>query len=139
MITIYIYTAKIISVSRTCYDRHDIFKRNFSETIHKGGGFFKFNGTKEEFIHKVVKPEYLDNPTGYILTCANNYRINNLNKSQWHVEANENSYINGLKLNDEFINFLNKKYKIGKTYLSYGQEGAGIFIIEDNDFPVLDF
>ena len=81
----------------------------------------------------------MDNPTGYILTCANNYRINNLNKSQWHVEANENSYINGLKLNDEFINFLNKKYKIGKTYLSHGQEGAGIFIIEDNDFPVLDF
>ena len=81
MITIYIYTAKLISVSRTCYDRHDIFKRNFSETIHKGGGFFKFNGTKEEFIRKVVKPEYLDNPTGYILTCENNCRINNLNKA----------------------------------------------------------
>ena len=46
MITIYIYTAKIISVSRTCYDRSFVFKRNFSETIHKGGGFFKFNGTK---------------------------------------------------------------------------------------------
>ena len=58
MITIYIYTAKIISVSRTCYDRHDIFKRNFSETIHKGGGFFKFNGTKEEFIRKVVNSSF---------------------------------------------------------------------------------
>lgn len=29
MITIYIYTAKLTSVSRTCYDRGYIFKRSF--------------------------------------------------------------------------------------------------------------
>ena len=139
MITIYIYTAKTYNSTTRYMKRGDLHEAPVSVTSHKGGGIFKFNGTREEFINKVVQNKYLGNPTGYSIQISNWTTLNLIGGSPLHTPANENSYINGLKLNDEFINFLNKKYKIGKTYLSYGQEGAGIFIIEDNDFPVLDF
>lgn len=142
MITVYIYTSKTYSSTTTYMDRGDLHEAPVSVTSHKGGGIFKFNGTKEEFINKAVKDEFKSNPFGYGGVPGVYYYYNDneyLNASQFHVEENRNSFIHGRKLNKEFIDFLKKEYGIGKTYLSYGQNGPGIFIIEDNDFPVLNF
>ena len=54
MITIYIYTAKTYNSTTTYMKRGDLHEAPVSVTSHKGGGIFKFNGTREEFINKVV-------------------------------------------------------------------------------------
>lgn len=139
MITIYIYTSKTYSSTTTYMDRGDLHQAPVSVTAHKGGGIFKFNGTREEFINKVVQNKYLTKPTGYSLELPNGTTLNLFSRSPLHTPSNESNFISGLKLNDEFINYLKDKFGIPKTYLSYGQNGAGIFIIEEDAYPTLDF
>lgn len=139
MITIYIYTSKTYSSTTTYMKSNDLHQAPVSITSHKGGGIFKFNGTRKEFINKVVQTKYLANPTGYSLKLPNGTTLDLFGGSPLHTPSNESNFISGLKLNDEFINYLKDKFSIPKTYLSYGQNGAGIFIIEDDAYPTLDF
>ena len=119
--------------------RGDLHEAPVSVTSHKGGGIFKFNGTREEFINKVVKNKYLVNPTGYSMKISNWTTLNLIGGSPLHTPVNERNFISGLKLKNEFINYLKDKFSIPKTYLSYGENGAGVFIIEDDAYPTLDF
>lgn len=140
MITILIYTSKTYNTTSTFMERGDLRTAPSAKTAHKGGGWFKFAGTKEEFIKKVVAedvPEsgifgYAPNPK-----YASSYSY--LNASSLHTADMENSFISGNRLKNEFVEFLKTKYGIGKTYIANGDNGAGIFIIEDNDYEVLDF
>ena len=139
MITIYIYTAKTYNSTTRYMKRGDLHEAPVSVTSHKGGGIFKFNGTREEFINKVVQNKYLGNPTGYSMQISNWTTLNLIGGSPLHTPVNERNFISGLKLKNEFINYLKDKFGIPKTYLSYGENGAGIFIIEDDAYPTLDF
>lgn len=139
MITIYIYTAKTYNSTITYMKRGDLHEAPVSVTSHKGGGIFKFNGTREEFINKVVQNKYLVNPTGYSMQISNWTTLNLIGGSPLHTPANERNFISGLKLKNEFINYFKDKFGIPKTYLSYGENGAGVFIIEDDAYPTLDF
>lgn len=139
MITVYIYTSKTYNSTTTYMERGDLHEAPVSVTSHKGGGIFRFNGTREEFIYKVVQNKYLTNPTGYSMQISNGTTLNLIGGSPLHTLDNERNFISGLKLKNEFINYLKDKFGIPKTYLSYGENGAGIFIIEDDAYPTLDF
>ena len=139
MITVYIYTSKTYNSRIKYMKRGDLDEAPISVTSHKGGGIFRFNGTREEFIYKVVQDKYLVNPTGYSMQISNGTTLNLIGRSPLHTRANERNFISGLKLKNEFINYLKDKFGTPKTYLSYGENGAGVFIIENDAYPILDF
>lgn len=139
MIRIYIYTSKNVKSTISTWSNGDIHFNEVNKTLTKGGGLYKFNGTREEFINKVVQEKYLNNPFGYEFTICEGCKYNFFDKSVMHTLANSKNFITGIKLNDEFLNFLKVRYNIPKTYLSAGNNGAGIFIIEDNDLEEIDF
>ena len=138
MITVFIYTSKSVHSSVQYYEKGDVHSVNVCKTLLKGGGLFKFNGTKEEFIDKVVSEKYKNQPTGYFLHIYN-VECKFAGLSALHIPANEDSFISGMKLNETFINYLKDEFGIPKTYLSRGNNGAGIFIVEEDNLPELKF
>lgn len=140
MITILIYTSKTYNTTSHYIQNGDLHSIPGTKTSYKGGGWFKFNGTKEEFIKKVVAE---DVPENSILGYEENPKYASyysfLNASSLHTKDMETSFISGNRLKKEFVDFLKNKYGIPKTYIANGENGAGIFIIEDHDYEVIDF
>lgn len=85
MITVYIYTSKTYNSRIKYMKRGDLDEAPISVTSHKGGGIFRFNGTREEFIYKVVQDKYLVNPTGYSMQISNGTTLNLIGRSPLHT------------------------------------------------------